>query len=95
MKNEEPIFEGYRDIGRLHMDDLSDLGKAQDFKVPLDGIGGTVIFTKALIYSGQNGVRFPTELVNRHYIETEGFAQWALNEGYTVVGLPNLIATHA
>mmetsp|Transcript_15703 Transcript_15703/g.31244 ORF Transcript_15703/g.31244 Transcript_15703/m.31244 type:complete len:303 (+) Transcript_15703:98-1006(+) len=95
MKKDEPVFEGYRDIGRLHMDDLAKegAGLGLDYKVPLHGIGGTIIFTKTEIY--RRGVRFATELVNGHYLETEGFAQVAINEGFNVVGLPNLVVTHA
>ena len=58
MKKDEPVFEGYRDIGRLHMDDLAKegAGLGLDYKVPLHGIGGTIIFTKTEIYR-RGGVR--------------------------------------
>jgi mannan polymerase complexes MNN9 subunit len=64
----------------------------QDYVVPLDGVGGTLIYARADVF--RSGALFPSYLVN-HQVETEGFAQMALQRGFKVLGLPNLVITHA
>lgn len=72
---------------RWHLHDLRYLDR-----VPLDGIGGTMILVHASVHRA--GVDFP-ELPYRDHIETEAFGLLARDAGVTPVGLPNLLILHS
>ncbi len=72
---------------RRHMEDLKYLDR-----VPLDGVGGTVLLVDANCYRA--GLYFP-EVPYRHLIETEAFGQMARDAGITPVGLPNVEVVHS
>lgn len=73
-----------------------------DCVVPLDSVGGAILFAKSIIY--KQGVVFPPYYVvgtnwDRHEgwdgIETEGLCYIARNIGYLCWGMPNLVAQHS
>jgi hypothetical protein len=72
---------------RRHLHDLRYLDK-----VPLYGIGGTMILIDANCHRA--GIRFP-ELPYRHLIETEGLGAIASDAGITPYGLPKVEIVHA
>jgi hypothetical protein len=69
---------------------LSDLRHSD--RVPLDGVGGTMLLVDAALHRG--GLRFP-ELPYDHLIETEGFGRLANDCGITPIGLPRVEILHA
>lgn len=71
------------------------------YAVPLDSVGGAVLFSKSIIY--KQGVVFPTMNVvgttwdrSEGYdgIETEGVCYMAQTMGYKCYGMPNLVTQH-
>lgn len=68
---------------------MSDLRHCE--RVPLDGVGGTMLLVDARLHRG--GMRFP-ELPYDHLIETEGFGRLANDCGITPIGLPQLEILH-
>jgi hypothetical protein len=95
-----PTFDtnGWRDQGRLHLDDLRDEGDA----VELDAVGGTILLVHADVH--RDGLIFPPfryGLANsrarrgRGEIETEGLGIMARDMGHTCWGLPHLEVLHA
>ncbi|MCW3105221.1 MAG: Anp1 [Bacteroidetes bacterium] len=97
-----PSFDrnAWRDKGKLHMHDL----RAENDVVPLDSVGGTMLWVKADIHrDGLIFPPFPYGLENpkirydnlwKGELETEGFAILASDMGYTCWGLPNLEIRH-
>lgn len=78
----------------LHEKDLQ-------YHVPLDAVGGAVLYAKSLVYRA--GAMFPTSYIigtewsrNEGYdgIETEGLCYLARPLGYKCYGFPNLVARH-
>lgn len=68
---------------------LSDLRHCT--RVPLDGVGGTMLLVDAGLHRG--GLRFP-ELPYDDLIETEGFGRLANDCGITPIGLPQVEILH-
>lgn len=73
-----------------------------DYIVPLDSVGGAILFAKSIIY--KQGVVFPPYYIigtnwERYEgwdgIETEGLCYIARNLGYLCWGMPNLVAQHS
>lgn len=60
-------------------------------RVPLDGVGGTMLLVDAALHRG--GLRFP-ELPYDHLIETEAFGRLANHCGITPIGLPRVEILH-
>ncbi len=60
-------------------------------RVPLDGVGGTMLLVDAALHRG--GLRFP-ELPYDDLIETEGFGRLANDCGITPIGLPRVEVMH-
>jgi hypothetical protein len=73
--------------GRSYMD-----GLRHSSRVPLDGVGGTMLLVDAALHRG--GLRFP-ELPYRDHIETEGLGLLARDLGVGAVGLPRVEILHA
>lgn len=80
----------------------SDPKLSLDHIVPLDSVGGAILFAKSIIY--KQGIVFPPLYVvgttwERHEgydgIETEGLCYVARPVGYLCWGMPNLVAQHA
>ena len=59
--------------------------------VELDAVGGTMLLVRADIH--RQGLVFPA-YSHRHYIETEGLAQMAIDMGYSCWGMPGLEIIH-
>lgn len=83
---------------------LPETDKRRDlsYTVPLDSVGGAVLFVKSIIY--KQGLVFPTMNVvgtawlrKEGYdgIETEGLCYIAQTSGYKCHAMPNLVAQHA
>lgn len=79
-----------------------DPASSLDCLVPLDSVGGAILFAKSIIY--KQGVVFPPYYIvgtnwDRHEgwdgIETEGVCYIARNIGYLCWGMPNLVAQHS
>ena len=88
-----PTFDqnGWRDRGRLHLDDLRDEGEF----VELDAVGGTVLFIRADIH--RDGLIFPPfpygtgtprSREERGELETEGLGLMAHDMGHVPWGMP-------
>jgi GT2 family glycosyltransferase len=95
-----PTFDcnGWRDRGRLHLDDLRSEGEL----VELDAVGGTVLLVRAdvhrdgLIFPAfPYGLRSPLAREGRGELETEGLGIMARDLGYRCWGLPHLEVRHA
>jgi hypothetical protein len=95
-----PTFDcnGWRDQGRLHLDDLRTEGEL----VELDAVGGTILLVRADIH--RDGLVFPSFLYGRESatmrrgrgeIETEGLGIMARDMGYACWGMPHLEVLHA
>jgi peptide chain release factor subunit 1 len=95
-----PTFDcnGWRDQGRLHLDDLRHEGEL----VELDAVGGTVLLIRADIH--RDGLVFPSFLYGRESprirrgrgeLETEGLGMMAHDMGYACWGMPHLEVLHA
>jgi peptide chain release factor subunit 1 len=95
-----PTFDcnGWRDQGRLHLDDLRSEGDL----VELDAVGGTVLLIRADIH--RDGLVFPPFLYGRESprmrrgrgeLETEGLGIMAHDMGYACWGMPRLEVLHA
>ena len=94
MDADTAVFEGYSatpDLGRSHMDDLANESAGKSYAVELDGVGGTMILVKK---EAALCIDFPEEIY-QHAVETEGFGLKARNKGFRVVGMPNVLITHA
>jgi hypothetical protein len=94
-----PTFDrnGWRDHGRLHLDDL----RAEGGLVPLDTVGGTVLLVRADAH--RDGLIFPAFPYGHANpkirddtpeVETEGFGIMADDLGYRCWGMPNLEVIH-
>ncbi|KAI7817344.1 hypothetical protein BC939DRAFT_416181 [Gamsiella multidivaricata] len=92
LDGDEFLFEGYGGDHSTYRQSMADLDSHVHTLVPLDGVGGTFTLVKAVVHRA--GINFPTHPVD-HAIETEGFAKWAKQEGFSVFGAPNLIVRHA
>lgn len=96
-RKDEPIFEGYgkntfrESIGSFVKNRMPP-DATPNYGVEVDGIGGTMIFSKAEVY--RSGVEFAEDIFE-HCLETEGFAKIAKSKGWKVGALPNLVITHA
>ncbi|KAG7666341.1 uncharacterized protein J8A68_000131 [[Candida] subhashii] len=73
-----------------------------DYIVPLDSVGGAVLFAKSVVY--KQGAIFPTSNIigtswdrSEGYdgIETEGLCYLAKPLGYSCWGMPNVVAHHS
>jgi glycosyltransferase involved in cell wall biosynthesis len=95
-----PTFDcnGWRDQGRLHLDDL----RAEGELVELDAVGGTILLVRADIH--RDGLVFPSFLYGRESatmrrgrgeIETEGLGIMARDMGHVCWGMPHLEVLHA
>jgi hypothetical protein len=95
-----PTFDcnGWRDRGRLHLDDLRDEGEL----VELDAVGGTVLLVRADLH--REGLVFPAFLYGRENpriregrgeLETEGLGIMARDMGQVCWGMPRLEVIHA
>jgi hypothetical protein len=89
---------GWRDQGRLHLDDLRDEGHL----VELDAVGGTILLVDADVHrDGLIFPPFPYGLPNsrarrgRGEVETEGLGIMARDMGHVCWGLPHLEVLHA
>lgn len=94
-----PTFDqnGWRDRGRMHLDDLRDEGDL----VPLDTVGGTMLLVRADIH--RNGLIFPSIPYRPGHpkarrgegeIETEGLGILATDMGERCWGMPRLEILH-
>ncbi|HEX3245840.1 MAG TPA: hypothetical protein VHX16_10585, partial [Chloroflexota bacterium] len=103
-----PTFDqnGWRDQGRLHLDDLRDEGEL----VELDAVGATVLLVRADVH--REGLIYPTFLYGRANprirrghrrdldgqldgeIETEGLGIMAHDMGYRCWGMPGFEVIH-
>lgn len=94
-----PTFDqnGWRDRGRLHLDDLRDEGEF----VELDAVGGTVLFIRADIH--RDGLIFPPvpygtgtprAREERGELETEGLGLMAHDMGHVPWGMPGFEVLH-
>lgn len=94
-----PTFDtnGWRDHGRLHLDDLRTEGDV----VRLDSVGGTVLLVRADAH--RDGLIFPAypyghanPKIRGHTpeVETEGFGIMADDLGYRCWGMPHLEVIH-
>jgi peptide chain release factor subunit 1 len=103
-----PTFDlnGWRDHGRLHLDDLRGEGEL----VELDAVGGTVLLVRADLH--RDGLVFPAFLYGRANphrrighrtdfggeidgeIETEGLGLMARDMGYRCWGMPRFEVIH-
>ena len=94
-----PTFDcnGWRDHGRLHLDDLRDEGEL----VELDAVGGTVLLVRADLH--RDGLVFPPFLYGlanlrvrpgRGELETEGLGMMARDMGQACWGMPHLEVIH-
>ncbi|MCC7104039.1 MAG: hypothetical protein IT307_02770 [Chloroflexi bacterium] len=96
---------GWRDHGRLHLDDLREEGE----QVELDAVGGTVLLVRADVH--REGLIFPPFLYGKANprvrrrrteiegeiegeLETEGLGIMARDLGYVCWGLPRLEVRH-
>jgi hypothetical protein len=88
---------GWRDQGRIHLDDLRDEGEL----VELDAVGGTVLLVRADVH--RDGLIFPAFPYgranprirgNRGESETEGLGIMAGDLGYRSWGMPRLEVLH-
>ena len=95
-----PTFDcnGWRDQGRLHLDDLRQEGEL----VELDTVGGTVLLVQADLH--RDGLIFPPFLYGREStrirpgrgeLETEGLGIMARDMGQVCWGMPHLEVLHA
>ncbi|EDK46753.1 hypothetical protein LELG_04934 [Lodderomyces elongisporus NRRL YB-4239] len=86
----------------MHVDSqLTDEQKQLNYAVPLDSVGGAVLFFKSIVF--KQGANFPTSYIigttwdrSEGYdgIETEGLCYLAKPLGYSCWGMPNLVAYH-
>jgi peptide chain release factor subunit 1 len=94
-----PTFDtnGWRDHGRLHLDDLRGEGEL----VELDAVGATVLLVRADVH--RDGLIFPAfpygrgnPLIRPDYfeVETEGLGIMATDMGYRCWGMPHLEVIH-
>jgi hypothetical protein len=94
-----PTFDqnGWRDKGRLHLDDLRSAGEI----VELDAVGGTMLLVRADLH--RDGLVFPCFPYGepnprirpeRGELETEGLGMMAHDMGHQAWGLPNLEIRH-
>jgi hypothetical protein len=94
-----PTFDcnGWRDQGRLHLDDLREEGEL----VELDAVGGTVLLVRADLH--RDGLIFPAfpygkesprVRKERGEVETEGLGIMARDMGHLCWGMPNLEVLH-
>lgn len=88
---------GWRDHGRLHLDDLRGEGDL----VPLDAVGATMLLVRAdlhrdgLVFPAfPYGVGHPLARPGRGEVETEGLGILAHDMGHTCWGMPNLEIRH-
>jgi hypothetical protein len=90
-------LNGWRDQGRLHLDDLRGEGEL----VRLDAVGGTVLLVRADAH--RDGLIFPAYPYghanpkirgNTPELETEGFGIMADDLGYRCWGMPHLEVIH-
>jgi hypothetical protein len=95
-----PTFDrnGWRDRGRLHLDDLRGEGEL----VELDAVGGTVLLVRADLH--RDGLIFPAfpygqpnplTRLDHPELETEGLGMMAHDMGHTCWGMPHLEVRHA
>ena len=89
-------------ISKTYMDNKDneyELHKEYDYVVPLDSVGGAVLFAKSIVF--KQGVIFPTSLIvgttwdrQEGYdgIETEGVCYLAKPLGFSCWGMPNVVA---
>jgi hypothetical protein len=90
-------MNGWRDHGRLHLDDLREEGDL----VPLDAVGGTMLLVRADLHRDglvfppfPYGVGHPLARPGRGEVETEGLGILAHDMGYTCWGMPHLEVRH-
>ncbi|WP_295400216.1 glycosyltransferase [uncultured Thiocystis sp.] len=81
------IIQPPRGVGRLYLDDL----RGQEL-VEVDAVGGTMLLVKAELHA--DGLLFP-DYSYRGYLDTEGFAMRAFDQGVVSWGLPDLEIRHA
>jgi hypothetical protein len=88
---------GWRDHGRLHLDDLRGEGDL----VELHAVGGTMLLVRADIHRDglvfppvPYGLGHPLARPGRGEVETEGLGILAHDMGYTCWGMPNLEVRH-
>jgi mannosyltransferase OCH1-like enzyme len=82
------LYQPPRDhFWRRHLHDVRYLDR-----VPLNGVGGTMILVHASVHRA--GINFP-DRPYRFLIETEGFGQMAMDAGVRPIGLPNVTIYHS
>jgi hypothetical protein len=88
------------DMGKYGKEEYGNTGEP-NFQVPLDSVGGAVLFLKSEIF--KQGILFPPLYIvgtkwNRFEgydgIETEGLCYQARTIGYSCHGMPNVVAKH-
>ncbi|ANZ73701.1 BA75_00548T0 [Komagataella pastoris] len=87
------IVEGYVEYAtwRPHLAYLRDPYGDPEAEMPLDGIGGVSILSKAKVF--KSGSNFPAFSFEKH-AETEGFGKLSRRMGFDVVGLPHYVVWH-
>ncbi|GME93379.1 unnamed protein product [[Candida] boidinii] len=87
------IVEGYveYETWRPHLAYLRDPYGDPETEMPLDGIGGVSILTKARVF--RQGSHFPAFSFEKH-AETEAFGKMSNRMGFSVVGLPHYVIWH-
>lgn len=87
------IVEGYAEYAtwRPHLAYLRDPNGDINVEMPLDGIGGVSILSRASVF--RQGSNFPAFSFEKH-AETEGFGKMCRRMGFSVVGLPHYTIWH-
>ncbi|OWB64095.1 hypothetical protein B5S31_g4116 [[Candida] boidinii] len=87
------IVEGYveYETWRPHLAYLRDPYGDPETEMPLDGIGGVSILTKAKVF--RQGSHFPAFSFEKH-AETEAFGKMSNRMGFSVIGLPHYVIWH-
>lgn len=87
------IVEGYAEYAtwRPHLAYLRDPNGDIHVEMPLDGIGGVSILSRASVF--RRGASFPAFSFEKH-AETEGFGKMCRRMGFSVVGLPHYTIWH-
>ncbi|CAA21290.2 Mannan polymerase II complex anp1 subunit [Schizosaccharomyces pombe] len=90
---DDVIVEGYAEYAtwRPHLAYLRDPNGDPSVEMPLDGIGGVSIMSKAKVHL--EGCEFPAFSFEKH-AETEGFGKMAKRMGFSVYGLPHYVIWH-
>lgn len=93
LKEDDIIVEGYSELNtwRIHLAHLRNVERLKKKLIPLDGIGGVSILSKARVF--RSGSNFPPFSFMNH-IETEGFAKLSKKMKFSIFGLSDYIIWH-